>query len=507
MGPLKNSIDSYRGIKFTNQSVRCLGIFIGHDKAGNCQKNWYEKMEKIKILFERWKNRNLTIFGKILVIKTLAISKLIHAMSILAVPEEFLKDIEKLIFGFLWESKDRIKRKTLIGPKGKGGIKMLDIYCKNKSLKAGWLRRLNTENTNSLFINMYLNKINIDVEYMVKTTCTNIEHIQKLLKIPVFWAQVFGYSNECKSTIDKRLINKSELLAEPLWLNNRLKISKKTILLSNWTKSGILFIKDIFDNTGEIISEHSLLKKLICKSNWIAEFLKVKKALKWVIDNVDTSIAGYIQIKKTWVLLHNNSTFCMKTQNSKFYYDILIDKKFESNYMEKTWDRILNLDNIRWCDVYKEQVWNLTDKKLAEFNYKLICNIVTTRSQISRWNQDINENCTFCNEKQTIRHLIFDCVRVQNLWTLIGSILKLNITYKHLIIGDRTENEYIRCRNLVISYAKYAIYKFWILSENKKLNFNNDSLHAFVKRDLFRRTLFLKENNFSKLCDKIIQNM
>ena len=43
----------------------------------------------------------------------------------------------------------------------------------------------------------------------------------------------------------------------------------------------------------------------------------------------------------------------------------------------------------------------------------------------------------------------------------------------------------IRCRNLLISYAKYAIYKFWILSENKKLGFNTASLVNFVKLDIF----------------------
>ncbi len=128
LGPLKNSINELSGVKFTNETVRCLGIYLGHNKEQNKEKNWLEKIEKIKLIFERWKNRSLTIFGKILVIKTLAISKLIHSMSMLVTPDDVLNDIEKAIFKFLWDSHDRIKRKTLIGSKENGGIKMLDVF-------------------------------------------------------------------------------------------------------------------------------------------------------------------------------------------------------------------------------------------------------------------------------------------------------------------------------------------------------------------------------------------
>ncbi len=195
LGPLKNSINEYRGIKFTNDAIRCLGVYMGHNKD-QCRKlNWDDKIEKMKIVFERWKNRHLTIFGKILIIKALAISKFIHTMSIICTPEDVLKEIEKAIFKFLWDSHDRIKRKTLIGKKGKGGIKMIDIFCKDKALKMGWLRRLHKKNPNSDFVNMYLNKYGIDINYLIKCSETNVENLIANLKLPRFWAQVFAYLN------------------------------------------------------------------------------------------------------------------------------------------------------------------------------------------------------------------------------------------------------------------------------------------------------------------------
>ena len=37
---------------------------------------------------------------------------------------------------------------------------------------------------------------------------------------------------------------------------------------------------------------------------------------------------------------------------------------------------LFNIQEINWENVYKYQVWDIKDKKLGEFNYKLICNII-----------------------------------------------------------------------------------------------------------------------------------
>ncbi len=131
----------------------------------------------MRIVCERWKYRHLTIFGKIQIIKALSVSKFIHKMSIICTPEDVLKDIEKAILKFLWDSHDRLKRKTLIGTKSKGGIKMLDIFCKDKALNIGWIRRLHTKNPNIDFVNMYLNKYGIDIIYLMKSSEKDVENL------------------------------------------------------------------------------------------------------------------------------------------------------------------------------------------------------------------------------------------------------------------------------------------------------------------------------------------
>ncbi len=506
LGPLKNSIPEYETIKFTNGAVRCLGVYVGHNKLECDEKNWTEKINKMEKVFERWKHRHLTLFGKVLIIKTLAASKLIHAMTILHTPDNILKDIEKLIFSFLWESTDRIKRKTLIGSKQNGGIKMLDIFCKNKALKASWVPRLINGSINSIFINSYLNKLGINLKFLFKCNCSDIKQLKRSLKLPLFWVEVFAFFNECKSVKENKLIKGNELLSEPIWLNKRFQHNDKPIFLSNWLKSGIIYVKDLFDINGIFISENYIYNNLIDKRNWIAQYSIVKDLFKKIPDDYSTINAKFVNIIDHWTLIHNNKVYNIINEKSKFFYDIFVDKKFERNYMESTWEKEFNIEKSMWKKIYQNQIW-IADKKVGEFKYKIICNILSNKALISKWNQNITENCDFCGLKHTTKHLLYECPRVSSIWDLVSDVLKLNVTYKHIVIGNVEENEFIYNRNLLITYISYSIYKHWIQSQNDIINFNTECLLQFIKKDIFSRTIYVKNHEFRRQCDYLLSNI
>ena len=104
--------------------------------------NWNKKLDDVEKLFESWKKRKLTIYGKVCLINTLAISKFIYTASILNYPkDQIIKLFNKRIFNFIWNKKDRIKRNTMIGNIYQGGINLVDIESKIKSLKAAWVKK------------------------------------------------------------------------------------------------------------------------------------------------------------------------------------------------------------------------------------------------------------------------------------------------------------------------------------------------------------------------------
>ena len=85
--------------------------------------------------------------------------------------DKLVKNINKLIYNFLWDSRERIKRLTLIGQVSKGGIGLVDIETKMKALKATWVPRLLKRKGNCFkLVNELLKKNNIDIDYIIKTS-------------------------------------------------------------------------------------------------------------------------------------------------------------------------------------------------------------------------------------------------------------------------------------------------------------------------------------------------
>ena len=59
--------------------------------------------------------RNLTMVGKILITKSLlSSSQLTYISSVLTLPEHVIKDINKILFQFVWGGSEKVKRKTII---------------------------------------------------------------------------------------------------------------------------------------------------------------------------------------------------------------------------------------------------------------------------------------------------------------------------------------------------------------------------------------------------------
>ena len=47
--------------------------------------------------------------------------------SVIALPKDLVKEVNSILYGFIWNGKDNVKRQALILDLKKGGLKMLDI--------------------------------------------------------------------------------------------------------------------------------------------------------------------------------------------------------------------------------------------------------------------------------------------------------------------------------------------------------------------------------------------
>ena len=133
---------TYCNIYWTGNPVKCLGVYIGH-KREKCESlNWNKKLNVIEKVLQQWNKRKLTMFGKVNVIKTYALSKIVYISSVIETPQYVISKLKNLFFQFLWNGKDKVTRTNVIHNKINGGLNMIDVESFITSMQVAWVKRL-----------------------------------------------------------------------------------------------------------------------------------------------------------------------------------------------------------------------------------------------------------------------------------------------------------------------------------------------------------------------------
>ena len=61
-------------LKLSQSADKILGIYVSYDEKRNNQHNFNHKLQKLKTNLDLWRARDLTLFGRVLIIKSLAIT-------------------------------------------------------------------------------------------------------------------------------------------------------------------------------------------------------------------------------------------------------------------------------------------------------------------------------------------------------------------------------------------------------------------------------------------------
>ena len=104
-------------------SVKILGVHFTYDSRAKRRLNFDEIVTSIKQKLHIWRWRDLTIMGRIQIVKTFIIPIFLYRASMICSDQEFVKEVNKIIFDFIWKGKDKVKRSVLVGDIEDGGLK------------------------------------------------------------------------------------------------------------------------------------------------------------------------------------------------------------------------------------------------------------------------------------------------------------------------------------------------------------------------------------------------
>ena len=101
-----------------------------------------------RTLLNIWKQRWLSLAGKIQVFKSLVASKPVYLVTMIPVPRNFCDTLKAVHKDFIWScKKPKIKHSTLLGNYCEVGLRDVDIDAKLLSLKFIWIKRLKDPNS------------------------------------------------------------------------------------------------------------------------------------------------------------------------------------------------------------------------------------------------------------------------------------------------------------------------------------------------------------------------
>ena len=123
-----------------NDTLKILSTHFSFNEKLKEEKNFYETVTDMQRVLKIWKMRKLTLERKIVIFKTIAISRIVFQAFIITVPKYIVSELKKMQKGFFWNnSSPKIKHESLCNDYKAGGLKNIDIPNKIIALQCSWI--------------------------------------------------------------------------------------------------------------------------------------------------------------------------------------------------------------------------------------------------------------------------------------------------------------------------------------------------------------------------------
>ena len=452
LGSLRHRKDAIFNLQISDEPVYALGVHFTYNIETSHKKNFLEKLGPLKKTLSIWSRRDISIYGKINIVKTLALSKLVFICSVMETPKNFAKEVNNIVFDFIWKQKPpKIKKTTLIKKKLDGGLEMKDFVLFNKALKLTWIKRLCSDSDAPW---KYIPKSFLSSVGGTELFKCNYDYNLLDLNnhLPEFYKQIINYWQKIASTTPH---SKNEVLSQIIWNNRFIMINKKMVYLPQWHEAGVKQISDLFDEyENRFLPFLSFCNKYALDCN----FLQYHSLIS--------------AIPQRWKkLLHVNfgdttsPTPPICTLSCKTLYEKLLlfedlppptsEKKLESYGTTKE----------TLSKIYLLPFKATKELKLAMFQYKIIHNILATNSLLYKMKKVASPFCPFCpSDSQTIQHLFISCTQVSSFWNkfqnwyMIESNENLLLSELDVLFGITRSCMHRLALNHLILLGKYFLY-------------------------------------------------
>lgn len=442
-------------------SVKILGVHFQNNMcASNIETNWLPRVDKIKCIIQSWYKRNLSIMGKICLVKSLLISQLTYVMQALVIPMHILQQINTILFRFIWKKRysntkafEKVKRKIMCKDTEQGGLNMINIVDMQNSFLLAWANKLRSKQNckwkqipmtvfSTLGHNLACFSSNVEVKrFKGIGSVTN-----------VFWKQVLQCYLEQFQVENARATHLKPVEYQIIWNNDCIQFKRNTLFIKDWIKAGICLVKDVLNDDKTVLPFDVICQKVGYKPTRRFEYGAVTSAIYALFGKYEPikDAEGYSILEATVprilrkYLIDRDKVLPVSTQFWLHNFNIEIEKE---NWM---------------CakDCTKET-------RLRLLHWKVLHNIYPTNILLNKIGYANSNKCQFCNVIDYPEHFFYECRKIKKIWKIVENkiylkfdmVAKIGVTDVLLGIGKRQGlcTEIKMYCNLLIIIAKMCI--------------------------------------------------
>ena len=446
-------------INITSKPIKVLGIWLSKDADEVLNLNFEERIDKLNILLNAWKQRNLTIKGKIIILKSKALPLITYATNFLYVPNYVVDAIDKLIYSFVWKSKHHVKKSTLIEKPSKGGLKMPDTTSVIKANKLNFIKRMLNMESNSNITAGSILRTN-DVENFLK----HKNNTKFLHPMPQFYKQLIEM---WYSVYNIEPLTKHEVLNELIWSNEKILMGNKPIHNKEWVEAGISRIGDLLKGSSFMTLEHLQDSYNVSCDQLFYNGLRSAIPQQWVdiIKAGDNLSSAPIEKHTLTVKLNNKNVELMKATCRQFYWSE-VTKLTQRPTCYYKWESQYYYASFDWDEINVIPYKCTSETYLQSLQYKIIHRYFPCKHNLHIWNIEECDTCNYCNQVDTLGHYFAECVTVCTFWKYLKTWFShafkfcINFTPLDILLGipNHSNSTAIDILNFVILYAKFYIY-------------------------------------------------
>ena len=463
IGAAKMKKDKPCGLNWTSKPVKALGIWFSTDLSLMYRLNFEERLKKLQIVLNIWSQRDLSLKGKITVIKTLALSQMLYLTSVMYISKDDIIHIQKLLNNFLWSSKPaKIKFGVVVSDIEDGGLKMPHVESMIKTNRISWVKRAMEQNhkawTNNYMVKIILKSQDLTLWFRYKLTKQFIPR-----DIPLFYQQMLEawYDIYIKLPVT---CTADEIKSELIWNNYRILIQNKPIYYKSWQDHNIMCIADLLDLEGNFLSFEQFRYKV--NTNNYIEYYGVLTAIPRIWKQIlkDNNTSSIPLLEGIQITLQNKTVDIQNVKN-RFIYAHFVARYKEIPTAVSRWTDLYQINTEDWPQIFKTPFRVCRETRLQTLQYKILHRIYPCQNYLSKWNIDINEQCNYCSSADTLTHHFYSCESTHSLWTSLTRLwfnstgVGITLSETDVIFGCPNDNndEILNGLNFCIIYVKYYI--------------------------------------------------